>query len=97
MHCTRLILEGIIKIKDYLIKINNPVKTNKNARKYSVWHTANVLRGTQKLSCVEQRKGPAWNAGNALRGTQEMSCLQHRKSRVWNTGNVLYGGAPTEH
>jgi hypothetical protein len=36
MHCTRLILEGIIKIKDYLIKINNPVKTNKNARKYSV-------------------------------------------------------------
>jgi len=36
MHCTRFILEGIIKIKDYLIKINNPVKTNKNARKYSV-------------------------------------------------------------
>jgi hypothetical protein len=36
MHCTRLILERIIKIKDYLIKINNPVKTNKNARKYSV-------------------------------------------------------------
>jgi len=36
MHCTRLILEGVVKIKDYLIKINNPVKTNKNARKYSV-------------------------------------------------------------
>ena len=36
MHCTRLILDEIIKIKDYLISINNPVKTNKNARKYSV-------------------------------------------------------------
>ena len=36
MHFTRLILEGGTKIKDYLIKINNPVKTNSKARKYSV-------------------------------------------------------------
>tara|TARA_Y100001960_G_C13975116_1_gene494805 strand:+ start:185 stop:490 length:306 start_codon:yes stop_codon:yes gene_type:complete len=36
MHFTRLILEGGIKIKDYLIKIKSPVKTNNNARKYSV-------------------------------------------------------------
>tara|TARA_B100001996_G_scaffold53718_1_gene38183 strand:+ start:219 stop:524 length:306 start_codon:yes stop_codon:yes gene_type:complete len=36
MHFIRLILEGFVKIKDYLIKINNPVKTNSSARKYSV-------------------------------------------------------------
>ena len=36
MHFNRLILEGIIKIKDYLIKINKPVITNSKARIYSV-------------------------------------------------------------
>ena len=36
MHFPRLILEGGIKIKDYLIRINIPVKTNNIARKYSV-------------------------------------------------------------
>ena len=36
MHFKRLILEGDKKIKDYLIKINNPVKSNNNARKYSI-------------------------------------------------------------
>tara|TARA_Y100000817_G_C16757266_1_gene499895 strand:+ start:591 stop:896 length:306 start_codon:yes stop_codon:yes gene_type:complete len=36
MHFIRLIVEGIIKIKDYLIKINKPVITSKIARTYSV-------------------------------------------------------------
>tara|TARA_B100001564_G_scaffold160794_1_gene135187 strand:+ start:43 stop:348 length:306 start_codon:yes stop_codon:yes gene_type:complete len=36
MHPNRLILEGGKKIKDYLNKINNPVKTNKTASRYSI-------------------------------------------------------------
>jgi hypothetical protein len=36
MHSNRLILEGCIKIKDYLIKINKPVKTNSIASRYSI-------------------------------------------------------------
>tara|TARA_B110000967_G_C18652007_1_gene443841 strand:+ start:493 stop:798 length:306 start_codon:yes stop_codon:yes gene_type:complete len=36
MHPNRLILERGKEIKDYLIKINNPVKTNKIASRYSI-------------------------------------------------------------
>tara|TARA_B110000211_G_C13615286_1_gene350729 strand:- start:33 stop:338 length:306 start_codon:yes stop_codon:yes gene_type:complete len=36
MHPKRFILEGDKKIKDYLIKINNPVKINNIASKYSI-------------------------------------------------------------
>ena len=36
MHSNSLILDGVIKIKDYLNKINNPVKSNNNARRYSI-------------------------------------------------------------
>jgi hypothetical protein len=36
MHSKRLILEGDKKIKDYLIKIYKPVKTNNTASKYSI-------------------------------------------------------------
>tara|TARA_Y200000002_G_C22502061_1_gene587641 strand:+ start:398 stop:703 length:306 start_codon:yes stop_codon:yes gene_type:complete len=36
MHPRRLILERSVKIKDYLNNINNPVKTNRTANKYSI-------------------------------------------------------------
>ena len=36
MHWIKLILERNIKIKDYLIKINKPVKTNNSASRYSI-------------------------------------------------------------
>jgi hypothetical protein len=36
MHLTRYILEEGIKIKDYLSKINKPVKTKSIASKYSI-------------------------------------------------------------
>tara|TARA_B110000444_G_C18755711_1_gene555022 strand:- start:120 stop:425 length:306 start_codon:yes stop_codon:yes gene_type:complete len=36
MHLNRLILEVWEKIKDYLNKINNPVKTNNTASRYSI-------------------------------------------------------------
>jgi len=36
MHSWRFILEQGVKIKDYLKSINNPVKTNKTANKYSI-------------------------------------------------------------
>ena len=36
MHPSGFILEQELKIKDYLNNINNPVKTNKTASKYSI-------------------------------------------------------------
>ena len=36
MHLPKYILEQSIKIKDYLSKINKPVKTNNIASKYSI-------------------------------------------------------------
>ena len=36
VHVLRYILEQSIKIKDYLIKIYKPVKTNNTARRYSI-------------------------------------------------------------
>tara|TARA_B110000438_G_scaffold247637_1_gene249873 strand:- start:226 stop:348 length:123 start_codon:yes stop_codon:yes gene_type:complete len=36
MHMLKYILERVIKIKDYLSKINNPVKTANKANKYSM-------------------------------------------------------------
>jgi hypothetical protein len=36
MHLPRYILEQRLKIKDYLSKINNPVKSNNKARRYSI-------------------------------------------------------------
>ena len=36
MHLRGFILERDLKIKDYLSSINNPVKTNKTASKYSI-------------------------------------------------------------